>query len=229
MKRGMEMPALPSKKRVRDSIVASVSTCRRSHAMVLISRMLASRTRANLEERKMYTFINDTRKALVRYACAKRDGEYRCIGEMVNIAQATMRKRRIDGVFCSEEDLRRITNAYATGFDAFIFRISEMARRDVTDGRTTAEHISAYLYLLRDGLVHNNINIIFQDLFLHAFLPEITTLDSFGISKRGFTNCRNTYSDTLNAFMETGHGVKEMQMEPIVIPGGSTTSSTMFL
>jgi hypothetical protein len=228
VKRRMELPALPSKKRVRDSIIATVSTCRRSHALVVISRILASATRADLEERKVYTHINDTRKALSRYAAAKR-GQFRCIGEMVNIAQATMRKRRIDGVFCTEYDLRRITNAYANGFTGFILRISEMAGYDMTDGRTTAEHISAYLYQLRDGLIHKGVTIIYQDLFMHAFLPEITTLDSFGISKRGFTSCRNMYSEILNKYLERGHAVMDLQIDPVLIPDGNAANCTMFL
>ena len=205
------------KRGCRDPTIVATSSCMQSLASVVIMRLLASSARANVEERKMCTWTGDSRKALSRYSIAKK-GQWRCLGRMINICYATMKKRVIDGVFMTSGEFKRIVDAYSSGFRMFIFTLCTFAGRDITEGvRITEEYVAAYLYMLGDGICHDGVIIVHRDLFMKAFLPEPSSIDAFGIDKSGYTSARNMIWKIIFKHVESTETPHDSVIEPIEV------------
>ena len=174
----------------------SSSTVRIETAMLkdtaknLIRKFLFSDIRKKAEEKKMFDIRKEIRKAWIK---EKRDLQ--------------RRKRRINAIDFITKSFyikhKRHPKRYKVPdtatqemiYDFYSQKICAIVAKlkTLTSFKTEnigSAHITALLYLMRRGLVYNDIAIIPKDYYLETSLPTCNALDLYKVSKTHFTNAK---------------------------------------
>ena len=163
-------------------------------AYEVLFRLLFSETRFRAEKKRLYDVRKDIRKVWVkmkrRYDKTKSDIN---VLEMIREAHALM-KRRISRMFIiPPKDIQKvICTFYTDRINDICLKLKHLTPHDIVyHGNALEAFIVSILFIMRQGLRMNDVQIISKDYYLESALPEANSLDIYKIQKTHFTGCRN--------------------------------------
>lgn len=160
----------------------------------VLFRLLFSEKRFEAEKKKLFDVQKDIKKHWVKMK-RNYDKSKSVVNvlSMINEAHAIL-NRRISRMFLiPPDDIQKIIcNFYTDRINDICLKLKHLTPHNVNyHGSALEAFITAILFIMRQGLRMNNVEIISKDYYLESALPEANSLDVYRIQKTNFTNCRN--------------------------------------
>lgn len=160
----------------------------------VLFRLLFSERRFEAEKKKLFDVQKDIKKNWVKMKRSyDKSKSVVNVLEMIHEAHAIL-NRRISRIFLipPEEIQKIICNFYRDRVNDICLKLKYLTPHNVNyHGNALEAFITAILFIMRQGLRMNNVEIISKDYYLESALPEANSLDVYKIQKTNFTNCRN--------------------------------------
>ena len=160
----------------------------------VLQRLLFSDKRFKAEKKRIFDVCKDIKKNWV-----KQKRNFDKTKSVVNVLDMLTKahvifSRRIPRVFVipTEEIQKTICNFYTDRINDICLKLKHLTPHNIVyHGSGLEAFITAILFIMRQGLRMNDVEIISKDYYLESALPEANSLDIYKIQKTHFTNCRN--------------------------------------
>jgi hypothetical protein len=113
---------------------------------------------------------------------------------MINEAHVLLNRRIQRFFIIPPDDIQQIIcNFYTDRVNDICLKLKYLTPHNIVyHGSALEAFITAILFIMRQGLRINDVEVISKDYYLESALPEANSLDIYGIQKTHFTNCRNS-------------------------------------
>lgn len=172
-----------------------------------IFKLLFSQCRFTIEAKKAKDISDKSKKMVNKYRrhCQKNNLVKNYTHMMLMyIANQQKRANNTHVIRKTKEEMDEITMEYTLKLIAYW----KMILQKTELGRTTPSlfsfktFTSACLYLMKNGVQMHGLYVIGKSKYLEVALPETNTLDSYSISKPGFTQARNKIQEAIRESVE---------------------------
>lgn len=166
----------------------------KSIAYDVLFRLLFSETRFKAEKKRLYDVRKDIRKVWVKMKRSyDKNREVVNVLQMINEAHILLNRRISRFFIIPPDDIQKIIcNFYTDRINDICLKLKHLTPHNtVYHGSALEAFITAILFLMRQGLRMNDVEVISKDYYLSSALPEANGLDIYGIQKSHFTNCKN--------------------------------------
>lgn len=174
--------------RTSSSVVRVETALLKDTSKALINKFLFSNTRKKAEQKKLFDLRKEVHKMMLK---RKRDSEK--TKQKINVmklitAAYAIRKKKINREynFPPKKTQEIIFDFYSQKICAIVVKLKTLTEFKIDSVNTS--FVCAILYLMRKGLVINDVAVIAKDYYLKSSLPECNSLDLYGVSKTHFTN-----------------------------------------
>ena len=176
--------------RTSSSIVRVETALLRDTSKQLIKTFLFSDIRRRAEEKKLFEARKEVHKMLLKEKReCDRAGKRLNVMELITQAYH-IRKKKINKEynFPPEATQEIIYNFYSNKICQIVMKLKTLTSFSIDAINT--HFVCALLYLMRKGLIINDVAVIAADFYLKSSLPECNSLDQYGVSKTHFTNSK---------------------------------------
>nr|WP_292968482.1 hypothetical protein [Allomuricauda sp.] len=160
----------------------------------VLFRLLFSKKRFKAEKKRLFDVQKDIKKMWVKmkrnYDKTK---QHVNVLEMINSAHVLLNRRIPRTFVIPTEDIQKIIcKFYTDRINDICLKLKYLTPHSaVYHGSALEAFITAILFIMRQGLRINDVEVISKDHYLASALPEANSLDIYNIQKTHFTNCRN--------------------------------------
>ena len=176
--------------RTSSSVVRVETALLKDTSKALIKKFLFSDIRKKAEQKKLFDLRREVHKMMVK---EKRDADKakKRLNVINLITKAyAHRKKKINREynFPPEATQEIIFDFYSQKICAIVVKLKTLTNFKIDSINNS--FVCAILYLMRKGLVINDVAVIATDYYLKSSLPECNSLDLYGVSKTHFTNSK---------------------------------------